>query len=1185
MTGETPAAYEDSLTFDRSNMELQTDDQKVFATTTTKDQTLSTLLLSSSSSSSFHPPSTPRDSTLEVVTSQTCTMPGQHTEELSAQQEVPRVDDMPPLVSSTNYLDSGGGEMDVSKASATAVVTDERLTAKGQHEGDATASGSTDQLALAGGLLLSRGLDFTGDFPMIDDEDIEEVDGDTVTLKAIPDDDVHSLSKPSSLLENSCQTTDHVNSVVVVQEGNGDSSKADVVSAAQSKDNVSDSDVADSRNTVESSHTPSFQPTLLKSALKTSRSKSKKGLRVSFHDTRVFYIDTEAEATAEPQLLTVRSLDLPLASTDYRVVSLTYDVLPRVSRDGMANGDGEIVSLQCYEVSDELTSGVEKKNEEEWETADDLQKTKTNDGVTLVLPKVVDDAVTCTDVTEAVPSGGQPNEEMVEAVVTAERIEKAVETPNLAVLEPIPSLTEANVRQHEILMERDVQALDSSDDPRDVSPTVLTKTEILETDLDAVVEVSAGNPTPIPATSQQPVHSAVCKGGSGGKTLSPPLKELTVDVNSISNGTAVDSEWQVELSPLNSIPDSETDSSHSSQDTIIMMTSEESRRNDEHIRLSTLAHQRLGSKNGSDTASIGGSSQDSDETLKYEDQNDVECRPTWTKAIDWENKVEMDQGPHQSFEGGLSSQRSNSAIRQLMERNAARRSRLRYSGTKKRSPDEVPVEKQRQWRSHESLLDTIKQLTIDGDDNPEERTDWRRQTDFRGVSVDGETPKYWNNCNGFYSSAHVENRLPNGTAARSSDGSVTVREQSGANLSLQDIRDLGGSSAQPRSQSIANVNVPGDVRQWKIESQVWNDHHGGGHIQNGTQFSSLPHALNGSVHRHPSSNDTLVKRQNLPHTQSLDRNLDHDHSVPEDDNDLGVDELAQFVQQDQDRIERIRKRYSYTDGSDYEPINAFARRPSVRGIKPRFGSTTEILKQMQNQLQPNPLINPPNGRNTMSWPYPSPTEMTNGSASSTGPPPVLVPASQRNQQQNISPNSQEDIYGTASSSSCKRSSYSSLGDVTKPPYVRLRRGREGTYVQLHGAAPLGQPPPYQPPPPPPAHLQGPTTTSGHPQYRHYHQPHQQQHQHQHHSHQSPNHYQATGVQQYLSQMPPQPHASPSRMHAKDERGAPEGASSSPKVAFDSLYHSLRHPSAVPNANGRSLSTSDNSGVVYYVMQV
>lgn len=78
-----------------------------------------------------------------------------------------------------------------------------------------------------------------------------------------------------------------------------------------------------------------------------------------------------------------------------------------------------------------------------------------------------------------------------------------------------------------------------------------------------------------------------------------------------------------------------------------------------------------------------------------------------------------------------------------------------------------------------------------------------------------------------------------------------------------------------------------------------------------------------------------------------------------------TDELANFAQQEAIRLERIKKRYSSESApasgvnSDDDEQNdyGFNKRPSVRGIKPRFGSTNEILQQMQDQLsQPTPTV-------------------------------------------------------------------------------------------------------------------------------------------------------------------------------------------------------------------------------------
>ncbi|XP_059470794.1 uncharacterized protein LOC132193875 [Neocloeon triangulifer] len=99
------------------------------------------------------------------------------------------------------------------------------------------------------------------------------------------------------------------------------------------------------------------------------------------------------------------------------------------------------------------------------------------------------------------------------------------------------------------------------------------------------------------------------------------------------------------------------------------------------------------------------------------------------------------------------------------------------------------------------------------------------------------------------------------------------------------------------------------------------------------------------------------------------------------------DELAMFVQRDLGRIERLKKRYSLTEEDDQDDYG-FSRRPSVRGIKPRFGSTTEIIQQIQLQLQPPPLANPGRTGSHVTWPYPP----DNGSSSTSSP--VLSPTEQ-----------------------------------------------------------------------------------------------------------------------------------------------------------------------------------------------
>ncbi|KAK3877056.1 hypothetical protein Pcinc_018214, partial [Petrolisthes cinctipes] len=80
---------------------------------------------------------------------------------------------------------------------------------------------------------------------------------------------------------------------------------------------------------------------------------------------------------------------------------------------------------------------------------------------------------------------------------------------------------------------------------------------------------------------------------------------------------------------------------------------------------------------------------------------------------------------------------------------------------------------------------------------------------------------------------------------------------------------------------------------------------------------------------------------------------------------VDIDELAEFVRQDAERLERLRRRYDPGEIEDH----GFSRRPSVRGIKPRFGSTTDLLKQMATQLVPPPATQPSLAGSHMTWPY------------------------------------------------------------------------------------------------------------------------------------------------------------------------------------------------------------------------
>ncbi|KAK2705930.1 uncharacterized protein LOC136030449 isoform X2 [Artemia franciscana] len=90
----------------------------------------------------------------------------------------------------------------------------------------------------------------------------------------------------------------------------------------------------------------------------------------------------------------------------------------------------------------------------------------------------------------------------------------------------------------------------------------------------------------------------------------------------------------------------------------------------------------------------------------------------------------------------------------------------------------------------------------------------------------------------------------------------------------------------------------------------------------------------------------------------------------------GEEELALFIQRDAGRLDRLKKRYSITEEEDEMEDYGFLRRPSVRGIKPKFGTTTEIIKQMQEHLQPPAIAT--RGASHTTWPYPEKSDKRKG---------------------------------------------------------------------------------------------------------------------------------------------------------------------------------------------------------------
>ncbi|GFR24943.1 uncharacterized protein TNCT_83501 [Trichonephila clavata] len=261
------------------------------------------------------------------------------------------------------------------------------------------------------------------------------------------------------------------------------------------------------------------------------------------------------------------------------------------------------------------------------------------------------------------------------------------------------------------------------------------------------------------------------------------------------------------------------------------------------------------------------------------------------------------------------------------------------------------------------------------------------------------------------------------------------------------------------------------------------------------------------------------------------------------------DELEQFVEQDSKRLEKLRKRYSLAEDED-DPTFGFARRPSVRGV--------------QSRIQPNPSdVQGPNKLD----PYMTCEE------TGQGPPLVHPRAASYSAEQiriwNRDPNwrpdnsAQSQLYGPAAQSGrsqmpmhIHRASVALTelsGNATIPythrkphPDTRYHSYAESMYGSTRTLPTKG----WVPPDPRTCHnVSNPAA-----------------------AHQTLQ-IQLPTVSSQMLQVPPHPVAS------KDERGVPEGASSSPKISTDSLYHS---PVPDPIASG---GPHKDEGVIYYSLNV
>ncbi|XP_015927885.1 uncharacterized protein [Parasteatoda tepidariorum] len=116
-----------------------------------------------------------------------------------------------------------------------------------------------------------------------------------------------------------------------------------------------------------------------------------------------------------------------------------------------------------------------------------------------------------------------------------------------------------------------------------------------------------------------------------------------------------------------------------------------------------------------------------------------------------------------------------------------------------------------------------------------------------------------------------------------------------------------------------SMTVPRNFRDWRVIQRVMVNRNNDGHSRNSHVPADYVRCSNGSA---SSGGYSCNVPPDVSRTSQPPLNFN-------------PDELAQFVEKDTARLERIRKRYSVAE-EDEDPTFGFARRPSVRGVQSRI---------------------------------------------------------------------------------------------------------------------------------------------------------------------------------------------------------------------------------------------------------
>lgn len=364
----------------------------------------------------------------------------------------------------------------------------------------------------------------------------------------------------------------------------------------------------------------------------------------------------------------------------------------------------------------------------------------------------------------------------------------------------------------------------------------------------------------------------------------------------------------------------------------------------------------------------------------------------------------------------------NELIRKTIQRNTLRRSLQRHPRDRKKKKE----------KSSETLVERIKKLTCDIDEPVlTETSNTKEETKESHKEFQTEKPEYESvRCspsgeespheilsenNEKIGASSTYRKLTDLFSRRSGDKTEIYNNYHYQQISPPDL----GNGQDDHPKLVARHSITSEARRQFLSSLAPLTACVTGHLDESPMVMrdltlSLPHgrtsiASTMSTGTEYSLEDIDKGLKSIDDKKTAGPQPDVIAGTPASDSNIN-DELASFVEQDASRIENIKKRYSVGTssssivGSDEENDDyGFHRRPSVKGIKPRFGSTHEILQQMQSQLEPPILGCSSRVGSHMTWPYYIPE--TESRANSPGPITILS----SDGYQNMEEKSQEEL--------------------------------------------------------------------------------------------------------------------------------------------------------------------------------